>query len=157
MQPHPRPMMQNCSHMLHSQEGLLSLPPKVKEVIFSSLSVCLLLAKTNVFASMLVCLFVHDRYQKLISWAPIDILYIHQDWRWSDKIYSKAKGFVDFDVWPLATLTFDLDLRNFVRRTLLRSRVYMSSLRTIALKLWSTERVEIWKNCNKKTRKYTRK
>ena len=33
------------------------------------------------------------------------------------------------------TLTFDLDLRNFVRRTRLRSRVYMSSLRTIALKL----------------------
>ena len=35
----------------------------------------------------------------------------------------------------LVTLTFDLDLRNFVRRTLLHSRVYMSSLRTIALKL----------------------
>ena len=35
----------------------------------------------------------------------------------------------------LVTLTFDLDLRNFVRRTLLRSRVYMLSLRTIALKL----------------------
>ena len=39
-----------------------------------------------------------DRYQKLISWAPIDFLYIHQVWRWSDKIYSNAKGFVDFDV-----------------------------------------------------------
>ena len=53
----------------------------------------------------------------------------------------------------LVTLTFDLDLRNFVRQTLLRSRVYMSILRTIALKLWSTERVEIWKNCNKKINK----
>ena len=41
-----------------------------------------------------------DRYQKLISWAPIDILYIHQVWRWSDKINSKAKGFVEFDVRP---------------------------------------------------------
>ena len=47
-----------------------------------------------------------DRYQKLISWAPIDILYTHQVWRWSDKNYSKNKGFVDFDVWPSG----DLDL-----------------------------------------------
>ena len=47
-----------------------------------------------------------DRHQKLISWAPIDVLYIHKVWSQSDKIYSKIKGFVDFHVWPSG----DLDL-----------------------------------------------
>ena len=45
-----------------------------------------------------------DRYQKLISWAPIDVLYTHQVLSWYDKIYSKNKGFVDFDVWPCVDL-----------------------------------------------------
>ena len=48
-----------------------------------------------------------DHHQKLISWAPINILYTQQVWSWSDNIYSKNKGFVDFDVWPSG----DLDLR----------------------------------------------
>ena len=47
-----------------------------------------------------------DRSQKLISWAPIVVLYTHKVWRWSDKNYSKNKGFVDFGVWPSG----DLDL-----------------------------------------------
>jgi len=42
----------------------------------------------------------------------------------------------------LVTLTFDLDLQLFVHRQLLGSRVYMASLRAIALKLSSTELVE---------------
>ena len=49
-----------------------------------------------------------DRPQKLISWVAAQMLLSHQDWSWSDKSYSKNKGFVDnlllphydLDLWP---------------------------------------------------------
>jgi hypothetical protein len=36
-----------------------------------------------------------DRHQKLISWVAAHMLLSHQVWSWSDKSYSKNKGFVD--------------------------------------------------------------
>ena len=36
-----------------------------------------------------------DRPQKLISWVAAQMLLSHQVWSWSDKSYSKNKGFVD--------------------------------------------------------------
>ena len=47
-----------------------------------------------------------DRSQKLISWAADHMLLWHQVWSWSDKSYSKNKGFVDTLLWPQC----DLDL-----------------------------------------------
>jgi hypothetical protein len=48
-----------------------------------------------------------DRPQKLLSWVPAQMLLSHQVWSWSDKSYSKNKGFVDnlllpydLDLWP---------------------------------------------------------
>jgi hypothetical protein len=49
-----------------------------------------------------------DRPQKLISWVAAHMLLSHQVWNWSDKSYSKNKGFAadlllplyDLDLWP---------------------------------------------------------
>jgi hypothetical protein len=47
-----------------------------------------------------------DRPQKLISWVAAHMLLSHQVWSWSDKSYSKNKGFVDNLLLPY----YDLDL-----------------------------------------------
>jgi hypothetical protein len=41
-----------------------------------------------------------DRPQKLISWVAAQMLLSHQVWSWSDKSYSKNKGFVDNLLFP---------------------------------------------------------
>jgi hypothetical protein len=47
-----------------------------------------------------------DQPQKLITWVAGHLLLSYQVWSWSDKSYSKNKGFVD----TLLSLSHDLDL-----------------------------------------------
>jgi hypothetical protein len=50
-----------------------------------------------------------DQPQKSISWVAAHILFSHQVWRWSDKSYSKNKGFIDNLLLPW----YDLYLRRW--------------------------------------------